>query len=91
MAGAAGARASFTFTWKTFVWVARRGPTRGKAEILVNGTKVATVDLYASAYQNQRIVWTKAWSTSAKRTVTIRVLGTSGRPRVDLDAIVTMN
>lgn len=90
-ASTTGARASFTFTGKTFAWVARRGPTRGKAEILVNGSKVATVDLYASAYQNQRIVWTKSWSTATKRTVTIRVLGTSGRPRVDLDAIVTTN
>ena len=90
-ASASGAKASFTFTGKTFAWVARRGPTRGKAEVLVNGSKVATVDLYASAYQSQRIVWTKSWSTAAKRTVTLRVLGTSGRPRVDLDAIVTTN
>jgi hypothetical protein len=88
-ASAAGAKASFTSTGRTIAWVARRGPTRGKAEVFVNGTKVATVDLYASSYQNQRVVWSKSWSSAATRTVTIRVVGTSGRPRVDLDAIVT--
>jgi hypothetical protein len=65
--------------------VARRGPTRGKAEVFVNGTKVATVDLSASSYQNQRVVWSMSWSSVATRTVTIRVVGTSGRPWVDLD------
>jgi hypothetical protein len=90
-ASARGAKASFSFTGKTFAWVARKGPTRGKAEVLVNGTRVATVDLYASVYRNYRVVWSTSWSTATKRTITIRVLGTSGRPRVDLDALVTTN
>ena len=87
-ASTAGARATFTSTGRTVAWVSRKGPTRGKAEIFVNGTKVATVDLYASSWQNQRVVWSTSWSNSATRTVSIRVVGTSGRPRVDLDAIV---
>ena len=90
-ASARGAKATFTFTGTSFAWVGRKGPGRGKAEILVNGSKVATVDLYASSYQNYRVVWSGSWSTAAKRTITIRVLGTSGRPRVDLDALVTTN
>jgi hypothetical protein len=85
----AGAKATFTSTGRTFAWVARKGLTRGKAEIFVNGTKLATVDLYASSYQNQRVVWSTSWSSAATRTVTIRVVGTTGRPRVDLDAILT--
>ena len=84
-----GARASFTFTGRSFAWVSRRGPARGKAEILVNGTRAAIVDLYASSSQNQRIVWARSWSTATSRTITIRVLGTAGRPRVDLDGIFT--
>ncbi len=82
-----GATATFTFTGKGIGWIARKGPNRGKAEILVNGVKVATIDLYAASYQNQRIVWATSWSTAVSRTITIRVLGTSGRPRVDLDAL----
>jgi hypothetical protein len=84
----AGARATLTFTGRSVEWIARTGPTRGKAQVFVNGVLKATVDLYASTYQNQRVVWTGSWSSSATRSVSIRVLGTSGRPRVDLDAFV---
>jgi hypothetical protein len=84
----AGATASLTFTGRSVEWVARTGPTRGKAQVFINGVLKATVDLYAPTYQNQRVAWTGSWSSSASRTITIKVLGTSGRPRVDLDAFV---
>jgi hypothetical protein len=86
---AAGATASLTFTGRSIAWVAPTGPDRGKAEVYVNGTRVATVDLYAATTQSQRVVWTGSWTTATSRTVMIKVLGTSGRPRVDLDAFVT--
>lgn len=83
-----GARATIRVAGRSIEWVARRGPTRGKAQVYVNGVLKATVDLYSPTYQNQRVVWAANWSTSATRTISIRVLGTSGRPRVDLDAFV---
>jgi hypothetical protein len=87
-ASRAGARATIAVTGRSVEWVARKGPTRGRAQVYVNGVLVATVDLYASTYQNQRVAWAANWSTSATRTISIRVLGTSGRPRVDVDAFV---
>jgi hypothetical protein len=84
----AGARATMSFTGRSIEWVSRKGPARGKAQIYINGVLKATVDLYASSYQNQRVVWAANYSTSTTRTISIRVLGTSGRPRVDLDAFV---
>ena len=87
----AGAKASLTFSGRSIAWVARTGPDRGKAGIYVNGTKVATVDLYSPTAQAQRVVWVGSWTTTASRTVTIRVAGTVGRPRIDLDALVTAN
>ena len=84
----AGAKASLTFTGRSVEVVSRKGPARGKAQIYINGVLKATVDLYAASYQNQRVVWTGSWSSSASRTITLRVVGTSGRPRVDLDAFV---
>jgi hypothetical protein len=77
-----------SFTGRSIEWVSRKGPARGKAQIYINGVLKATVDLYASSYQNQRVVWAANYSTSTTRTISIRVLGTSGRPRVDLDAFV---
>jgi hypothetical protein len=38
--------------------------------------------------KKQTIVWASSWSTSAKRTITIKVLGTAGRPRVDVDGFI---
>lgn len=86
---AAGSRASLTFTGRSIAWVAQTGPNRGRAAIYVNGTKVATVDLFSPSAAARRVVWVGAWSKSIARTVTIRVAGTSGRPRIDLDALVT--
>jgi hypothetical protein len=86
----AGAKASITFTGRSIMWVARKGPNRGKAQVYVNGIKVATIDLRATTYQAQRVVWVGSWSSSISRKVTIRVLGTRNRPRVDFDAFVTL-
>jgi hypothetical protein len=87
----AGSRATLTFTGRAVAWIASKGPTRGKADVYVNGSKVATVDLYSPTAKHQQVVWSGSWSTAASRTVRIQVQGTAGRPRVDLDAFVTVN
>ena len=81
----AGATASVTFTGRSFAWITRLAPARGVAGVYVDGVKVATVDLRAASTRDRRFAWTGRWSTSATRTVTIRVSGTPGRPRVDVD------
>lgn len=81
----AGRNVTFTFTGRSVAWVTLKSPARGKAAIYVNGAYQATVDLYSGVTQAQRVGWANTWSTSATRTVQIRVLGTSGRPRVDVD------
>ncbi len=75
-------------TGRSVGWVAVRGPSRRRASVSVNASVVATVDLYSTTVHAQRIVWSANWSTSATRTVTIRVSGTAGHPRVDLDGWV---
>jgi hypothetical protein len=70
--------------------VAYRGPTRGRAQVFVNGTRVATVDLWAQTDQPQRVVWAKSWSSVARRTIAIRVVTAYGRPRVDIDGMVAI-
>jgi hypothetical protein len=89
--GSADARATLTFTGRSVAWVARTGPNRGVARVYVNGTRVATIDLYSATTQTQRIVWTGNWTTSASRRITIRVSGTARRPLVDVDAFVAAN
>ncbi len=84
----AGSKATFTFTGHSLAIVSRLGPGRGKAEIWIGSTKMATVDLGSAAYTSQRIIWSGTWTSSATRTVTIKVLGTSGRPRVEVDGFI---
>jgi hypothetical protein len=81
----AGATARFTFSGRSFGWLSRFAPDRGKATVTVDGSLVATIDLARATVQPQRIAWAGTWSTVATRTVVIRVNGTVGRPLVDVD------
>ena len=85
-----GASATYSFTGRSITFVTTTAPTRGKVKVYVNGTLVATVDLRSSSTRYRIVAWQKTWSTSASRTVKLVVVGTSGRPRVDLDAFVTL-
>ena len=82
----AGSRVRFTFTGKAFAWLTYFGPNRGKAKIYVNGIYKTTVDLYSATGRATVIGWAKSWNTGATRVVEIRVVGTLGRPRIDVDA-----
>jgi hypothetical protein len=87
-ATAAGAKASLTFAGRNVAWVGSVGPTRGWARVYINGVYVKSISLYAASAASRRVLFTKSWSSSATRTITIRVSGTTGHPRVDLDAFV---
>ena len=69
---------TYSFTGKSFAWVSLKASTRGKANIYVNGVLKATVDLKATSTLKQAVVWQTTYTTSAKRTVMIKVLGTWG-------------
>ena len=53
-------------------WVATKGPGRSRAEVLVDGTMMATVNLRATTTTYRRVVWTKTWPTAEQRTIEIR-------------------
>jgi len=83
------ASATFLFIGRGIAFVSSTGGTRGKARIYINGRYRATNDLRGPAsYRVQ--AWRKAWTTSATRTIKVVVLGTSGRPRVDVDAFIVL-
>jgi hypothetical protein len=88
---AAGATASYTFTGSQVAWITARGPTRGSARVYVDGRRVGTVDLYSPTLQTRRAVYTYSWATDGRHRITIRVSGTSGRPRVDVDGFAVVD
>lgn len=83
-----GASLSWTFTGRSIGLVASRATTSGQAYVYVDGVKVSTVDLKSSTTKYRDALWTKSWSSSAKHTVKIVVVATSGRPTVTTDGIV---
>jgi hypothetical protein len=87
-AKAAGSRVSYTLSARAIALVTTAGPTRGKAKIYVDGSLVKTIDLKASKTTYRYVAWYRQWSSSSKNTVKVVVLGTSGRPRVDVDGFV---
>lgn len=86
--GSKGASLSWTFTGRSAAWVVSRASTSGQAYVYVDGTKVATVDLKSTTTSYRQAIWTKTWSSGAKHTVKIVVVGTSGRPTVTTDGLV---
>jgi hypothetical protein len=81
-----GASATYKVTSRSIALITTKSPKRGKVKIYVNGALAATVDLKSSSTQYRVVAWQRTFSTSASRTIKLVVVGTSGRPRVDLDA-----
>ena len=86
---AARATATFTFTGTQVALVTSKAALRGKVVISVDGKSAVTVDL-RGATANRVVAW--RWTGSyGLHKVVVRVLGTAGRPRVDLDAFLSYN
>jgi len=86
--GSKGASLTWTFTGRSASWVVSRASTSGQAYVYVDGVKAGTVDLKSSSTLYRQAIWTKTWSSSAKHTVKIVVVGTSGRPTITTDGLV---
>ncbi|WP_343243088.1 N-acetylmuramoyl-L-alanine amidase [Streptomyces sp. SID12501] len=79
---------TWTFTGRSAALAVSRGSTSGQADVFVDGVKAATVDLRSSTTKYRDVIWTKSWSASARHTVRIVVVGTTGRPAVTTDGLV---
>ncbi len=90
-ATAAGATASFRFTGRSVAWVTPLGPTLGQARIYVDGTFVGSVNLWRSKSSARSVVWARSWTSAGSHTLTIRVSGTRGHPRVYVDAFLVLS
>jgi hypothetical protein len=68
-----GASATFTFTGTDASIITETGPNFGVANILVDGSLVATVDAYSAAQQFQQTLYTASNLASGCHTVTLQV------------------
>ncbi|HVQ88200.1 MAG TPA: hypothetical protein VMT88_08460 [Actinomycetes bacterium] len=88
---ARGATAKFTFDFSggkhPVALVMERAPDRGKAQILVDGVFQETIDTYAASPKHRSVVWVGKLP-SGVHSVTVVNLATTGRPRIDVDAVL---
>jgi hypothetical protein len=82
----AGASVEFKTTARAIAIVGRKAAGNGKAKIYVDGAYVKTIDLYRSSTQSKVVVFNTSWSTNGLHSVKLVVVGTAGRPRVEVDA-----
>ncbi len=86
----AEASATLTFTGRQVALVAPVGSSRGSAKVYVNGRFVGKVSLHAGTNRPSGVVASWTWSSVATRTISFRVVGTSGHPRFDVDAFIVL-
>jgi hypothetical protein len=79
---------AFSSNARTVAVIGTRGPSRGKARVFINGRLEAVVDLYAAKTEWRVLIFSRAWAHSATRTIRVEVVGTPGRPRVDIDGVL---
>ncbi len=89
-ASTAGKTASLTFTGRQVVFAAPTGPSRGSAKVYINGKYSKTISLYSSTNQASTVLGVWAWSTGARRTITLKIVGTHGHARVDIDEFIVV-
>lgn len=85
----AGSWASFSFRGRGFAIVSPRSPTRGRLQVWIDGVLAATVDERATSFVPRRVVYSVASLAAGAHTVRLVSLATRGRPRIDVDAIIT--
>ena len=88
--GAAGASATYSFTGRGVGFVTTLAPNRGRVKVYVDGRYDRTLDLRSATYRYRTVAWGRSWTASGKHTVRLVVSGTSGRPRIDVDAFVVV-
>ena len=90
----AGARIARTGVVSDFAVVSTLGPGRGRADILVDGVLVQTIDLYSATARFRQVIFAVDFGAPGNHTIEVRVNGTknakSKGTRVDLDAIIEL-
>ena len=88
----AGASATFSQITPSGGFVAlamEKAPDRGKVAVYIDTQRVAVVDTYAATKQHRTVVWVGRFPAGDGHTLTVVNQATTGRPRIDLDAVLT--
>jgi hypothetical protein len=86
----AGDWVRITFRGSAIALVGPKGPTRGSAEIRLDGVKVRNVSAYSRTSATLRLLHASTTSPGGWHTLEVRVLATPGHPRFDIDGFIIL-
>jgi hypothetical protein len=93
--GTAGSYVKFTFTGTSIQWIGPTAPNQGYANVLIDGTQVATdVNTYTPSSTFENVLFSATGLTNASHTIEIYIVGPSYEPpgstgaSADIDAFV---
>ena len=86
----AGALVRHTFRGRAIALVGPRSLARGSAEVWLDGARVATVSQYARASAGRMVLYAANVDPLVPHTIEVRILGTAGHPRFDVDAFLVL-
>lgn len=90
-ATAAGASATYTASSvRSLAFVTTRATTRGSFKVYVDGVFKGTFSATASVTIGQWVIYQASWTSPGTHSLKIVVVGTSGHPRIDVDAFVVL-
>ena len=86
-----GKTATLTFTGFQVAWMSTQGPTRGSATVKLDSGTPATINTNTSSLKTAEIVDVVTAAANGSHKLEVNVLGTSGHPRIDVDAFVVLS
>jgi hypothetical protein len=89
-ATAAGKTATLSFSGTQVAWVSTEGSTRGSATVKLDSGTAKTISTHTTSVKSAHIVDLVTAKAGSHKLV-IKVLGTSGHPRVDVDAFIVLS
>lgn len=90
-ATAAGKTATLTFTGFQVSWMSTQGPTRGSATVKLDSGTAATINTHTTSPKTAEIVDVVTAAANGSHKLVVNVLGTSGHPRIDVDAFIVLS
>jgi hypothetical protein len=86
----AGDKVSFTTSMRTVAFISRGAPTRGRANVYLDGVLDQTIDLSRTGTSNRMTMYQHTFPAVATHTITVENLATADRPRIEADAFATL-
>jgi len=86
-----GKTATLTFTGFQVAWMSTQGPTRGSATVKLDTGTAATINTNTASPHAAEVVDVVTAAANGSHKLVVKVLGTAGHPRIDVDAFIVLS